>query len=292
MDKYIGFGIFVFCVVLSVVLSPFIGVSWDEPDNIWAAGVYIKFFQSGMDPSILIDKNSSASYFHEKIFTQEPSLYRYPPVPLFVGAGITLAWERVAGRPLSPLEIITAFHIASGVFWALLAGTAYGFARLCVSSRIVALLVSFLVVFHPLLFGHGVSVIKDSAQASLFALSLFFLVKSTQMNNIVFLLIGAFVWGSAMATKMNAVYVPIVWGSWRIIQWLLLLRQVKKFQNRIIKEFLCIVRDCGIVIIGGVVVMILLWPYLWYDPFSRLQEVIRYFTYVGTGYKVCLLYTS
>jgi hypothetical protein len=274
MDKKIGLGIFLFCFVLTLFLSPRISVSWDEPDNIWAAGVYINFFRSGFNPEILLDKNASASYFHEKIFTQEPSLYRYPPFPLYIGAIIALIWEKAAGA-LSSQQIITAFHIASGLFWGVLAVTVYYFARLFKCSFTISLIVSLITAFHPTLFGYGLSIIKDSAQVSLFTLSLFFLVKYGEIRNRTYFIVGTLIWGAAMATKFNAIYVPVIWGIWALLREKITVTH----SIRVLKNLLLL----GIV---GMLVMIILWPYLWYDPIARLQEVSSYFTTVGTGYKV------
>ncbi len=279
MRRWIG--IFLFAVYMVVVFfaSPHIGVSWDEPDNIWAAGVYINFFRSGMDPSVLVDNDSSVSYFHGKIFTQVAELRRYPPVPLYLGAVIVLLWQQMAG-PLSSQQIIVAFHIASGVFWAILGVSAYYFARLLRISVVGSFLTSLFVVFHPLLFGYGLSIIKDSAQVALFALSLLLLVRAKISDKPIFLFLGALTWGSAMATKMNAIYVPIIWVMWRITLIFSFSRSQWKRESQLLFQ------DAIIVGMVGGVSMIVLWPYLWKDPIRHLKEVFSYFSSVGRGYSV------
>lgn len=279
MPRSLGVFLFIGYALLAVVFSPFVGVSWDEPDNIWASGVYINFFRSGMNPSILIDNDSSVSYFHNKIFTQVAELRRYPPVPLYLGAIIVLLWERFAGE-LSAQQIITAFHMASGAFWAILGVSAYYFARLFKISLVGSLLASLLIAFHPLLFGYGLSIIKDSAQVALFTLSLFLLVNAKVHDKPIFLFLGALVWGSAMATKMNAIYVPIIWGLWRITRMFLFDR------HRWAQEARYLFQDVCVVGIGGITAMILFWPYLWKDPIGHFLEVFSYFLNVGKGYAV------
>ncbi len=282
MKHRVALGIFLFCLILSIILAPMISVSWDEPDNIFAAGVYIKYFQQGMDPSILTSRDSSASYFQNKIFTQEPSLNRYPPVPLYIGGVLVLMAEKIYGT-LSATQIITIFHIASGLFWSMLAVGVFYFADLFGFPLFIAFLSAFLVTFHPTIFGYGLSTIKDSAQVSLFVLSLLCLVKFSHQGKKRYFFFGTLVWGAAMATKINAIYVPIIWTGWCLLEQFFQSLRTHTFP---VGKFLKIIRNTILLVTGGGVVMFILWPYLWAAPVQRFGEVLSYFTTVGTGYKV------
>lgn len=217
---------------IGLIVSPKIGVSWDEPDNIYASGK-----------------------FEGKIYSQNKDPARYPPFPIYIGTGITLL-----RRATDAQGIITSFHIATALFFALLVATVYQFARYLNLSHFASLFAAFVTFLYPTLFGYGYSNIKDTAQAAMFTLALYLLVKKR-------LLAGGVAWGLALATKFNAVYVPLIWvvGEFRAV------RDIKKF---------------FFVFLVGLGVVFLVWPYLWPDPVGRSLSVIRYFTSVGQGYAV------
>ncbi len=254
-------------------LSPTIGPAWDEPDNIHAAGVYRRFVQRGFDRMVLENADRSSSYYSEKIFTQEPTIARYPPVPLYVGNAVTSVWEKLSGA-ISPQEIIVAFHYATTLFFALLVVTEYKFARLLGLSTPTSVFAAFATFLFPTIFGHGLSNIKDTAQVSLFTLALYYVVRMGRRDKGDWggLVRGAVVWGLALATKFNAIYVPVIWGLW---YFRFTLDQLGKLVKR------------GVIILAvGLATAILVWPYLWFDPVGHAKEVIGYFTTVGTGYRI------
>src|SRR3989344_4098751 len=186
-------------LIIGFALSGRIGPAWVEPDNIYAGGIYWNWLTRG---------GFGESYFEGKIFTQDPSLVRYPPVPLYVGTILAVAGERL-GMIKTSQDIIVAFHWAGALFFALLVVFTYRWALFFGLSEFVAVTVSFLVLLYPTMFGHGFSSLKDIAQASLFTVSLYYLVRGR-------LLVGAIIWGLALATKFNAIYVPIIWILWQL----------------------------------------------------------------------------
>jgi len=291
MKHWVAIAIFIICFSLTTYIAPHAGVSWDEPDNIFAAGVYINFFQKGMDAKILASHDASASYFQDKIFTQEPSLFRYPPFPLYIGSMMVLIGEKLFGT-LGPQQIIAAFHMASGFFWAIFAVALYYFIRLFGFSIFVAGITALLGALHPTLFGYGFSTIKDSSQVSLFVVSLLLLVLATTTKKKRWFVLGTITWGAAMATKINAIYVPCIWAGWRMLlitSQTLIAKQELSIHSKLKQLFYRytkILAQTAMVIAGGLIVMVVLWPYLWFDPVTRLGEVFTYFTTVGTGYKV------
>lgn len=233
--------------VVGMFLSPRIGPAWDEPDNIYAGGQILA-------PSLV----------EGRIYTQEPSFSHYPPVPNYVGMMIALAGERL-GWVKTPHDIIVAFHFAAALFFALLVATMYRFGRLLglsVWSSVFAAIATFL---YPTLFGHGYSNIKDIAQASLFTVSLYYLVRGGKG-----VIIGGVVWGLGLAAKFNAIYVPIIWGIWMLF-------------SR--KKLLFIAYSLFLIASIGAIAAVAVWPYLWGDPIGRASEVVRYFTTVGQGYR-------
>jgi 4-amino-4-deoxy-L-arabinose transferase-like glycosyltransferase len=124
------------------------------------------------------------------------------------------------------------------------------------------------------LFGHGLSNLKDTAQVTMVLTSLYYLVratKDTKLNKKDFL-IGAVVFGLGLATKFNAVYVPIIWGIWYFVT--------------ARKNIVFTVRYVLFIGIVGLVTMFSVWPYLWFDTVPRVIEVVKYFTTIGQGFRV------
>ena len=294
--------LFFFVTLVGVLVAPAIGVSWDEADNIYAGGVYWNFITHGFDQSILTDHTPSASYFGNRIFSQEPSLYRYPPFPNIVGTILTVVSDALT-RNQSGVAAIQMFHITSGVFFGILVVSLFLWGRMLGFNTINALGLALLSFVHPILFGHGYANIKDIAQVSLFSTSLYLLVRGTLTSSIKIFILGSIVWGMGLATKFNAVYIPVIWTIWYVIfnfQFPLrkdsgqsIFNQTKQNEiktKKIIKQIIIslnilLSRLFILLIIGGAVGFVM-WPYLWSDPSVRVQEVIRYFTTVGTGYRV------
>ena len=244
-----------FCIVfaLGILLVPTIGPAWDEPDNIVAGGQYANFFQKGFEANILTQTDQEASIFGKMIYSQAPTIARYPPIPNYVGTLFALS----SGANTSS-EIIIAFHIATVLFFALLVAFVYNMGRLLGLSLWASLFAALVTFLYPTLFGHGLTNIKDTAQVALFTIALYYLAKKH-------IVMGAAIWGLALATKFNAVYIPIIWMISNF-----------SFARKKLFFFLPI----------GLLVTFVVWPYLWYDPLPRIGEIISYFTTVGQGYKI------
>jgi hypothetical protein len=254
---------FLVCAV-GFILSPSIGPAWDEPDNMYSAGVYLNFFTHGFDPSYFTPQKKNASAFGDRIFPNDNNLAHLPPVHNYVGLLFILG-ARILNIPVTSQVIIIAWHLATVVFFAVLVSMTYQFGLLLGLSAGSSLFAALAVFMYPQLFGHGLSNSKDTAQAAMVVTSLYFLVK----NN---LILGAILWGLGMATKFNAVYVPIIWGLWALVQGKLRI-------SRFIFQSL-------LILVIGLTTMVVVWPYLWFDTIQHVTEVVKYFTTVGQGYRV------
>ncbi len=268
--KHTSVLVFFVVVGLGFVLVPSIGVSWDEPDNIYAGGVYWNFFVQGGDPRVFEQANiPTSSYFGNTIYSQNTDLHRYPPVPNYVGTAIS-AIARSAGWGNTAVAIMRSFHWATVLFFALLTVTVFRFGRLLGLNYGASLFGALGALFYPTLFGYGFSNLKDTAQAAMFTLTLYYLVRAELVASKKDLLVGGALWGLALATKFNAIYVPIIWGLWFLV-----LGKRRAMPVRVLT-----------VVAIGLVTSFLVWPYLWFDPVGRSLSVIRYFTSVGEGFAI------
>lgn len=274
-DIWISLGLFFLVCVSGGLLASGIGPAWDEPDNIVAGGQYGTFFGRGLDPSVLVSRDKTDSLFGETVYTQEPSLARYPPVPNYVGTMVAVAGQRL-GLITDAHGIIVAFHLATVFFFAVLVVTVYRFGRLLGLTQITSMFAGFAAFLYPTLFGHGLSNLKDTAQVSLFTVSIYMLVRAAP-DAVPLIAAGALAWGLGFATKINAIYVPVIWGAWAFGS--IVLR--KKAKTGWLMGFFY---GTAFIILGALVAFTV-WPYLWFDPVGRTGEVLQYFTTVGQGYK-------
>jgi len=251
--------LFLLVVIVGFALSPRIGPSWDEPDNMYSGGVYVNFFSHGFDPAYFTNLTDEASAYGKRIFPNDRMLAHLPPVHNYVGVLIVLA-AQVLHIPLTAEVIIVSWHLATVLFFALMVAMTYRFGLLLGVSHSSSLFAGFAVFLYPQLFGHGLSNSKDIAQTAMVVTSLYYLVKKN-------LFFGAVLWGLGMATKFNAIYVPIIWG----------LSGISGIRG--IKQWI-------IVVCIGLFTAFLVWPYLWFDTIHRILEVVQYFTTVGQGYRV------
>jgi len=282
-DTLIPLVLFLTVLVTGVLLSPRIGPFWDEPDNIYSAGVYFSFFRQGFDQQLLLSKSKNISIFADRILTQENSIERYPPLPNYLGAGLAVLAEHL-GYTLRARELIIVFHWASSLFFALLVVTVYAWSRLIGLSNFLSGFTALTAYLLPTLFGYGYSDLKDIAQVSLFTASLYFLVQGTLKAKTRLLVLGALIWGLALATKFNAVYIPLIWGFWLVlITWQ---RAAKRNFSGLLRLLGQLLVKISLVVCLGLVAMVVVWPYLWVDTLARLVKVIAYFTTIGRGYHV------
>lgn len=274
--------LFILVGAVGVLLVPSIGPAWDEPDNIFSGGQYWNFYTEGFNQKILTSADPKSSYFGDIIYTQDATISHYPPVPNVIGTGVAVLAERL-GVPHTSANIILEFHIVSVLFFALLVATVFKFGELLGLGTGESVFAALVCALYPTMFGHGLSDLKDAAQVSLFTVSLYLLVKGTAKKIPHDLVLGGVVWGLAMATKFNAVYVPIIWGAWMIID---AVQRISSPRNTSPRRWLYVIRDFCLVIGVGLVTMFIVWPYLWTQPIAHTTEVIRYFTSVGEGYRV------
>ncbi len=272
--------LFFLVVAIGVLLIPSIGPAWDEPDNMFAGGVYWNFFAKGFDQKVFTNTSDNASsYFGEQVFPLDRFISHLPPVYNYIGTVFAVAAEHF-GAPLAGRTVIIAYHLMTVLFLALLVVMTYEFGILLGLEPLWSVIAAISTCLYPTVFGHGLSNSKDTAQSALFITSLYFLVRSVKRSRPADLIIGAVIWGLGLATKFNAVYVPIIWGIWSMIY------SFGKTPRPVIgKKIIQIILSLFIIIGLGILVAIAVWPYLWFDTVNRILEVVRYFTSVGQGYR-------
>ncbi len=273
IKRHTAFALFLCVVIVGFVLCPSIGAAWDEPDNMFSGGVYLNFITHGLDPTYFRILTYKASAYGDRIVPNDHVTAHYPPIPNYIGALFVSAAAALHIRVTAPV-IIIAWHLSTVLFFALMVTMTYRFGVLLGLSYGASLFAALTVFLYPQIFGYGLSDLKDTAQVAMVVTSLYYLVRATKDAGVKKkdFIIGSVMWGLGMATKFNAVYVPIIWGIWY-------LATARKTIVFTIKYALCI----GIV---GLLTMFVVWPYLWFSPWGHFWEMVTYFLNVGRGYNV------
>jgi hypothetical protein len=264
VKRHSALALFFLVVTVGFVLSPSIGPAWDELDNIFAGGVYVNFFTHGLDPMYFRILTDKASAYGDRIIPNDHLLSHYPPIPNYAGVLFVFAAQALHIQTTAPV-IIIAWHLATVLFFALMVAMTYRFGLLLGLSVGSSLFAALAVFMYPQLFGHGLSNLKDTAQVAIVITSLYYLVKKD-------IFMGSVLWGLGMATKFNAVYIPVIWGLWVLVQGKL---RVSRF---IVQSLL--------VLVIGLTTMVVVWPYLWFNTIQHIIEVVRYFTTIGQGFRI------
>ena len=208
--------LFLVVVVVGALLSRSIGPAWDEPDNMFAGGVYWNFFAQGFNPAVFDTSKDTSSFFGGQVYPLDRNIWHLPPVYNYIGTAFAVAEEHF-GAPKTGATVIVAYHMMTVLFLGLLVVMTYNVGLLMGLGPSWSLFAAASALLYPTLFGHGLSDSKDTAQAALFITSLYFLVRASLKENRKDLILGGIVWGLGMATKFNAIYVPIIWVAWRVI---------------------------------------------------------------------------
>jgi 4-amino-4-deoxy-L-arabinose transferase-like glycosyltransferase len=233
--------------ILLVATAPSIGLTWDEPAYIAAARSYSGWFG--------------------QVFTT--------PSEAFSEGAITNAWQVNKEHP--PLDKIwsgavwsvarnftddlTAHRMGNMILVAVLTGLLYllifdAYGQAAGLAAVAALLTMPRFFFHAHL-----AALDVPAAVSVFIVTFAFWKMIDRKNWTWGLLLGL-LWGLALATKINAVFVPITLGLWVLI-----------FR----RELFLFVR---LILMGGtaVPVFIAVWPWLYHDTWDRLTEYIAFVT--------------
>jgi len=239
----------VFGLVFTVLLanSREIGVTWDEPAYIEASESYVHWLQQAFShPEIA---------FRDNILTNAWSLNsEHPPLDK-VWSG--LVWS--VARNFT--DDLTAHRMGNMLLSAALAAMLFAWLRSAYGSLAGAAGVLALFSMPRFFFHAHLSALDVPAAFSAF-LSTFVFWKLLEKRGWAWGLLAGLVWGLALATKVNAVFVPIVLGAWL----LLFRREPRQFLRLVIM---------GLV---AVLVFFAAWPWLYQHTLERLITYIGFIT--------------
>ncbi|MEK7800866.1 MAG: glycosyltransferase family 39 protein, partial [Pseudomonadota bacterium] len=234
-------------------------VTWDEPENYYVGRVYLNTLTGGDMPQALP-------------FRSETHWERYPPFAITIAS----MSSRVLSETLHITNPIDAHHIAVIGFAALGAVATYGIAVELGLTVSVAVIAAVVVFFSPIYFGHAHTNPKDIPQAAMFTLAVYAGLVAFRKKTYTAYICAGLVWGCALATKLNALFVPIILCLWFFLKnhthtpgvWVKCARQA-------------VLYGCS-----GLITLLILWPWLASDPVKHVGQIVQYIGEVGRGLPV------
>jgi 4-amino-4-deoxy-L-arabinose transferase-like glycosyltransferase len=237
----------VFIFVLLFVTAPDIGLTWDEPAYIAAARSYMGWYgQVFTNPKEAFNEEAIAKAW--KVNNEHPPLDK-----IWSGVVWTLARNFTNDLAAHRMGNMLLSAALAGLLY-LLIQDAYGQAA---GLGAVAALFTM-----PRFFFHAhLSALDVPAAVSVFAVTFVFW-KTLDRKGWAWGLLLGLVWGLALATKINAVFVPITLGLW----WLIFRRKAELFARLIIMGF------------TAIPVFLMVWPWLYLQTIERLETYIGFVT--------------
>lgn len=244
--------LFVFTVLLLMATAPDIGLTWDEPEYIDASAFYVRWLGE------LVTRPAYALGPSVVDFYWKP-LHEHPPLDK-----VWIGLVSLAARPL--FDDLTAHRLGnillSGALVALLyVMVAVSFGRLAGLAAVASLLTMPRFFFHAHLAALDVPV-----TFAMFAVVFMFwqLRDSSALGWSVLL---GLAWGLALATKINAILVPPA-----LFLWMLVFRRRLYLFGRLV-----------VMGVFGILLFILLWPWLYNESISRLIAYLGFMTVRHAG---------
>jgi len=233
---YIGLCIFLFSLILTVVTVVDYGITWDEP-------IYISYILHQID--WLISPHPFLESTIEKFWQFEP----HPPLVKYVMSSGLLLLHKSIG-------ILYASRIPMCLLFSLLITSVYFFSLRYYNIH-AALFSSLSLLLMPRVFAHGHFAVYDVPIALAWFIVTWAFIKGT--SSLKWSVFVGLIYGLALLTKENAVFLIIpllLWGQ--------IYRRKSYASNAFFILFL------------SPLVLIALWPRLWYDPFSNLIKFYLY----------------
>lgn len=256
------------------------GITWDEPENFLAGELYWQFWHTGEARWLDFEglKNTWAQA------DQKPYFYvytvgwqeRYPPFAnTFSAVGAWLLHDML-GR----LDPITAHHAIIPLFGALGVWVTFRWAWERRRRLSEALPAGLMLAAFPLYWAHAHNNIKDVPMAAMFAAVVWVGWRAFGERGRVnwkWAALAGVLWGLALATKANALFIAPILALW--LAWLYFWPARSQGSAGIPWRRIVLAGVLMVLLAGAV--MLAVWPYLWGDTLRRLVTVFRYFSSAG-----------
>lgn len=205
----------------------------------------------------------------------------HPPLPDIIAA----MFNKIFFQTLNILDDIGGYHIfyilvsSLGVFITCLFTFEILFSLKPLEKRFYLIVLSSLmaglsIAFYPIFFAEAHFNMKDPLTATLFTISIWSFWHWVKENKLKYYWFFTASTAFSLGIKWNIAFMPII-----LIFWLVLIRKTPHFKVwfQIKKLFWLLI----IFLIINSLFLILIWPYVWSDPFNKLIEVAKFYQDLG-----------
>ena len=261
----------VFASVMAMLLGSMdIGFTRDESFYFHAARDYIRWFD-GLFAGL--GDGSWARSFDRDVIDKHWSYNHEHPVLM---KSLFALSDALFHRKLGWMESSTAMRLPTAAFSAMLCSGVYLFARQ-LFGRFAGVVAAFALILQPRFFFDAHMACFDAPIGAMWFLTVYAYWKSFDSKR--WALLTGVCWGLALATKLNAFFIPIVlvvhwlcvtWPQWRVIRREQEVEPVEA-RDRFHIGFPAMPWALVSMAILGPIIFYLHWPYIWYDTFARVK---------------------
>ncbi len=240
-------------------------VTWDEAlGDLFFGERYLSYFSS-FDP-VYLDFRADP-YPQDRRPDLRLSAFRGRPWEHYpVGGTLGAVSSTVLSRWLGLIDPYDGYHavnllLAALLIWVFFRFLAERFGLLAATAALGLLLSS------PRIFCHLMANIKDFPLMVFFTLSVVVFFRAWETGSTRGLLAAGALWGVALGTKANALFLPLIPLALAVLGGLPAAWRGRR------ARLLWTLAGAGVL---GAIVMVAVWPYLWADPLGRLAENLRF----------------
>jgi 4-amino-4-deoxy-L-arabinose transferase-like glycosyltransferase len=249
-DIWIAIWLASFTCILLIVTSPHIGLTWDEPTYIVAAKTYLSWFEKLFSqPGLALSSDGVHEFW---VFNSE-----HPPFSKvwsgFIWLGAQHIFDDLTAHRLGNILLVSG--LIALLYW--MVAQEFG--------RIAGLVAGFALLTMPRFFFHAHLAALDVPVAVMIFTVIYIFWVGHQRHGFRWTLLLGFMWGVAIATKINALFIiPIVLSFWTLI--------FRPHRYLIVRLLVA-----GLI---SIFIFILSWPWLYYNTYDR---VLNYLGFMTTG---------
>jgi len=185
------------------------------------------------------------------------------------------------------LGYVESFNLATFLF-AILGVVACYLMGSAAHSKKAGLIIMIMLILFPRFFGHAHNNIKDVPLASLFMLALFTFWKAAETKKFRWITASAIVTACAVATKVNADFLLIIFPLWFIVRNYKDFLKILEDKSNFVKVMGANIKMFTWPVIFAIVLFLLL-PWYWEDTFNRGMSYINHWTKQVSGATVKFL---
>lgn len=252
---------------LTLCLLGAVNVTWDEALGDFFFGQRNLSFFTSFDAKYLDFAKDPYPQDHTPDLTSSAFRNRpweHPPAM----ATLAAATSAVLSNGLGIMDPFDGFHALNAFLAAFLLFAFWRFLEPRYGSLVAVAAVTLLFSM-PRVFAHLLANIKDFPLMVLFSMSLMFFVSGYERGSKRRMLVAGVLWGLALATRPNALFLPMI-----VVGVVLVAKIPRPWQNRKL-QLATTMAGAGV---AGLMTLFLSWPYLWAEPITRYLEHLQFLT--------------